>query len=228
MSDGRVQAVLAQLRAHASAKTLAEMGPRYGLVVEEALGVPMAKMQAVAKPLAPDHDLAQALWDTGWYEARMVACMIDDPARVTPQQMDAWRLDFDNWGIVDTVCFKLWDQVPYAHAKIAEWASLNDEFGRRAAYALLACTALHGHGSDDEFLAGLKLIETGATDGRNFVKKGVNWALRAIGGKKSPVLRAEARALAARLAASADKTARWNGKDALRAFAKADAKGKAA
>jgi 3-methyladenine DNA glycosylase AlkD len=226
--EARVREVLAQLQAHASAKTLAEMGPRYGLVVDKAMGVPMAKMQAVAKPLAPDHDLAQALWAAGWYEARVVACMIDDPARVTPQQMDAWRLDFDNWGIVDTVCFKLWDQVPHAHGKIAEWASLNDEFGRRAAYALLACTALHGNGSDDDFLAGLRLIETGATDSRNFVKKGVNWALRAIGGKKSVVLSAEARAVAARLAASADKTARWNGKDALRAFAKADAKGKAA
>jgi 3-methyladenine DNA glycosylase AlkD len=61
------------------------------------------------------------------------------------------------------------------------------------------------------------------------VKKGVNWALRAIGLKKSPTLRAAARETAARLAASTDRTARWNGKDALRAFAKADAaKGKAA
>ena len=224
--EARVREVLAQLRGHASAKTLAEMGPRYGLVVDKAMGVPMAKMQAVAKPLAPDHDLAAALWDTGWYEARMVACMIDDPALVTPQQMEAWRADFDNWGIVDTVCFKLFDQVPFAHEKVARWAGLNDEFGRRAGFALLACAALHGNGSDDDFLGGLALIEACATDERNFVKKGVNWALRAIGLKTSPGVRAEARAVAARLAASADKAARWNGKDALRAFAKADAKGK--
>jgi hypothetical protein len=55
------------------------------------------------------------------------------------------------------------------------------------------------------------------------VKKGVNWALRAIGGKKSPALRSAARKLATKLAGSADKTARWIGKDALRAFDKADA-----
>ena len=60
------------------------------------------------------------------------------------------------------------------------------------------------------------------------MKKGVNWALRAIGGRKSPALRAAARETAQRLAALTDKTARWNGKDALRAFAKADAKGRAA
>jgi len=185
----------------------------------------MAKMQAVAKPLAPDHALAEALWETGWYEARMVACMIDDAAQVTPEQMDRWRADFDNWGIVDTVCFKLFDQVPHAFAKIDAWSGLNDEFGRRAGFALLACTALHGKGADADFLRGLALIEACATDERNFVKKGVNWALRAIGGKRSPRLRAEARAVAERLAVSSDRTARWNGKDALRAFAKVDAKG---
>jgi 3-methyladenine DNA glycosylase AlkD len=223
--DERVEAVLQALRSHASAKIRDEMAPRYGIVTDKAMGVAMAKMQAVAKPLAPDHALAEALWETGWYEARMVACMVDDPAQVTPEQMDRWRADFDNWGIVDTVCFKLFDQVPHASAKVAEWTALNDEFGRRAGFALLACIALHGKGSEADFTRGLALIEACATDERNFVKKGVNWALRAIGGKKSPALRAAARETAARLAASADRTARWNGKDALRAFAKADAKG---
>jgi 3-methyladenine DNA glycosylase AlkD len=225
--DERVRAVLAALESHASSAIRDEMAPRYGLVVDRAMGVAMNRMQAVAKPLAPDHDLAQALWDTGWYEARMVACMIDDPALVSTEQMNRWRADFDNWGIVDTVCFKLFDQVPGAAAMIAPWAGSNDEFGRRAGFALLACMALHGTGEEADFLAGLKLIEACATDERNFVKKGVNWALRAIGGKKNPTLRAEARAVAARLAASSDRTARWNGKDALRAFAKAD-KGDAA
>jgi 3-methyladenine DNA glycosylase AlkD len=153
----------------------------------------------------------------------MVACLIDDPQAVTFEQMDRWRADFDNWGIVDTVCFKLFDAVPGAEAMIEPWSRLNDEFGRRAAFALLACMALHGHGSSKTFTDGLQLIEAAATDERNFVRKGVNWALRAIGGKRDPELRAAARELAARLAASSDKTARWNGKDALRAFAKADA-----
>lgn len=226
--DGReadVQAALDWLRAEASATVREEMGPRYGLVVDKAFGVPMNRMQALARQLGRDHALAEALWGTGWYEARMVACMVADPALVTPRQMDRWRADFDNWGIVDTVCFKLWDQVPHAFDKVRAWASLNDEFGKRAAFALLACLALHRKDLPDAvFLDGLALIEGAATDDRNFVRKGVSWALRAIGGKASPVLRAAAREAAARLAASANATARWNGKDALRAFAKADAK----
>lgn len=226
MSDPRVQEALGWLEAHGSARIREEMAPRYGIVTDKAFGVSMANMLALSKRLGRDHCLAQVLWATGWYEARMVASMVDDPAEVTPEQMDAWRADFDNWGITDTVCFKLFDQVPHAVAKVGEWAALNDEFGRRAAFALLACLALHGKAGEDDavFLGGLVLIETAATDDRNFVKKGVNWALRAIGGKKSPALRAAARETARRLAASADKAARWNGKDALRAFAKADEK----
>lgn len=204
---------------------LAEMGPRYGLVVDRAMGVAMNRMQAIARPLAPDHALAEALWETGWYEARMVACMVDDPAAVTPAQMERWRAGFDNWGIVDTVCFKLFDRVEGAPAVALRWCGLNDEFGRRAGFALLACLALHGRGEAAVFYEGLRLIEACATDERNFVKKGVNWALRAVGGKSDPGLRAAARDKAARLAASRDGTARWNGRDAMRAFAKADAKG---
>ncbi|MFZ5668713.1 MAG: DNA alkylation repair protein [Pseudomonadota bacterium] len=219
-----VQEVHAWLAAHASDRIREEMAPRYGIVAGKARGVAMADMQRLARGIGRDHALALKLWDTGWYEARLVACMIDDPAQVTPEQMDAWRADFENWAEVDTVCFKLFDQVPHAFAKVGEWARLNDEMGKRAAFALLASLALHGEAGKDEafFLDGLRLIEAAAADDRNFVRKGVSWALRAIGGKKSPALRAAARAVAARLAASSNAAERWVGKDAARAFARAD------
>jgi 3-methyladenine DNA glycosylase AlkD len=222
--EARAQAVLQALQAAASSRIRDQMGPRYGIFAAKAMGVPMAAMQSIARPLCPDHALALALWDTEWYEARMLACLIDDPAAVTAEQMDRWRADFDNWAIVDTTCFKLFDRVPGAFAKVEPWARLEDELGRRAAFALIAAMALHGHGEEADFLHGLSLIEAAAGDGRNFVKKGVSWALRAIGGKRSPRLRRAARDLAARLAASDDRTARWIGRDAARTFAKSDPK----
>src|SRR5688572_5515195 len=148
----RVASVLASLEREAQPKVLAEMGPRYGIVTDKAMGVPMNRMLAIAKAAGRDHALAEALWETGWYEARMVACMVDDPAQVTPEQMERWRAGFDNWGIVDTVCFKLWDQVSHAPAKADEWCGANDEFGRRAGFALLACLALHGKADEAFFL----------------------------------------------------------------------------
>ena len=217
----RLADAMAALRSAATGHDLANLD-RFGIVAPGALGVSMANLQTLAKRLGRDHDLAAALWATGVYEARMLACLVDDPARVTPEQMDAWRAGFDNWAIVDTACFKLFDRSPHAWTRIKAWAGLNDEFGRRAAFALLACLALHDKRAEDRpFLDGLVLIERAATDDRNFVKKAVNWELRAIGLRESPALKAAAIETARRLAASPDAAPRWVGKDALRALTKA-------
>ena len=221
MTQDRLADAMAALRLAATDHDLANLS-RFAIDAPSGLGVSMANLRKIAKRLGRDHDLAAALWETGVYEARMLASLVDDPARVTPEQMDAWRAEFDNWAIVDTVCFKLFDQSPHAFAKIKEWAGLNDEFGRRAAFALLACLALHHKGGDDQpYLDGLALIERAAGDDRNFVKKAVNWALRAIGLRSSPALKAAALDTARRLAASPEPSARWIGKDAARALTKA-------
>ena len=199
---------------------------RYGIITaERVIGVPMAAIQKVGKSFGRDHQLAEALWATRVYEARLLAAFVDDPAQVTAAQMDRWARDFDNWATVDTLCFKLFDRAPDAWAMADRWAGANGEFVKRSAFALLASLALHGKKTGDaSFLERMRLIEGAATDDRNFVKKGVSWALRAIGVRKGPGLRAAAREMAARLAASDDRTARWIGKDAQRQFAKADAK----
>lgn len=189
----------------------------FAITYEKAFGVAVGELRKLSKRLGRDHALAQALWDTRWYEARLLAGMVDDPKLVTPEQMDAWRSEFDSWAVTDTLCFDLFDRTPHALAKVDEWVALEGEFDKRAGFVLLACVALHRKElPDDVFLERLPLVEGAATDPRNFVKKGVNWALRAIGSRKSPVLKAAALDCAARLAASSDATARWNGKDAVR------------
>jgi 3-methyladenine DNA glycosylase AlkD len=218
--DARVAGALAWLEQHSSERIREEMGPRYGVFTERAFGVSVADIKALGKQLGRDHDLAEALWQTGVYEARMTAAFVDEPARVTPEQMDRWCRDFDNWGICDTLCFHLFDRTPHAWDKVAAWSDDEAEFVRRAAFALLASLALHDKRAPDEpFLRCLPLVEAGAADDRNFVKKGVSWALRAIG-KRNPALRAEAAAVAERLAASPDRAPRWVGKDALRDLAR--------
>ncbi|HEX6315619.1 MAG TPA: DNA alkylation repair protein, partial [Gemmatimonadaceae bacterium] len=85
-----------------------------------------------------------------------------------------------------------------------------------AAFALLASLTVHDkQAPDEQYLEGLRLVEREANDGRNFVKKAVNWALRSIG-KRSPMLHRKAVALSRQLAASSDPAERWVGKDALR------------
>lgn len=189
---------------------------RYGIVAKKVYGVSMGTMQSLAKELGRSHELSQALWRTGWYEARMLASLVGEPDRVTPAQMEHWARAFDNWAVCDTATFVLWDRTPHAWPKVREWSRRDEEFVKRAAFAMLASLTVHDRKAPDErYLEGLALIEREASDGRNFVKKSVNWALRSIG-KRSPALNRKAVAVAKRLAARPDSASRWVGKDALR------------
>jgi 3-methyladenine DNA glycosylase AlkD len=197
---------------------------RYGLPSARAFGVPVGVMQARAKAIGRDHALAEALWRTGWYEARMMAAFLGEPDRLTRRGMDAWARDFDNWGITDTVCLHLFDRTPLAWDRAPRWAASPREFVKRGGFALMAALAVHDEAAPDaRFLALLPLIEEAAPDERNFVKKGVSWALRAIG-RRRPRLNAACSALARRLAVSGAPAARWVGKDALRDFARVAAR----
>ncbi len=192
---------------------------RYGIAAPKAFGVSVSMIQQLGKRLGRDHDLALALWDTGWYEARMLSAFVDEPDRVTAGQMDRWARDFDNWAVCDHLCFHLFDRTPHAWRKIEQWSRRREEFVKRAAFALLASVALHDKSAPDApFVRSLRLIEAAAADERNFVKKGVSWALRSVG-RRNRALNAAAVEVAKRLAASADAAPRWVGKDALRDLA---------
>jgi 3-methyladenine DNA glycosylase AlkD len=214
--DDQVNAVLTSLKRLSDKRVLEDMSKRYGIYASKAFGVSMSNIQKVAKPLGRNHELAAALWDTGWYEARMLTSFVDEPARVTSAQMDAWVRDFDNWGICDTLCFNLFDRTPHAWRKVAQWCNKEAEFVKRAGFALLWSLTVHDKlAGDEQFRQGLVLVLRAADDERHLVKKAVNMALRAIG-KRNPALNAAAVAVARRLADSPEAAARWVGKDALR------------
>lgn len=210
-----VDAIIARLKRGATKHNRDGMA-RYGIPSDNAFGAPVGRIKQIGRELGPDHQLAAALWDTGWYEARMLATFIDEPSLVSPSQMDRWCRDFDSWAICDTACFALFDRTPHAWRKVSQWSTRGGEFQKRAAFALMASLALHDKTSSDRLFARwLPLIERAADDERNYVKKGVNWALRSIG-RRSAALNRKAVALARRLAGSTNSATRWIGKDALR------------
>lgn len=216
MADDRVAEALAWLERKGSKRVKEEARTRYGIDAPKSFGVPVGMIQKLAKELGKDHALAAALWATGWYEARLLCAYVDEPEKVTSAQMDRWARDFDNWGIVDTICFVLFDRTAARWSKVEPWCRHKDEFVRRAGFVMLACLGAHDRTAPDSgFLKGLKLIERGATDERNFVKKGISWAIRIIGGRNVALNRATWETCE-RLAASDDPTARSIGKLGLR------------
>ena len=96
---------------------------RYGIVATHAFGVPMRTLLVLRKEIGVDQPLSLALWKTGWYEARLLAALVGDPARVTKRQMNAWAGSFENWADCDTACFHLFDRSSHAREVAKSWAA---------------------------------------------------------------------------------------------------------
>lgn len=207
--------ILSYLESKGSPRNVAGMA-RYGIVAVKAYGASTAVVTALARTLGKDHALARDLWNTGVYDARIVAAFVEEPDRVTENQMERWVLDFDNWAICDGVCLHLFDKTQYAYAKAFAWSAREEEFVRRAGFVLMAVRAVHDKEAPDAaFRRFLGIIKTRATDERNFVKKAVNWALRQIG-KRNLALNRAAITAAKELARRNSPAARWIARDALR------------
>jgi 3-methyladenine DNA glycosylase AlkD len=209
------KSIIDRLKALANSGNVEGMA-RFGINPHNTLGLSIPTLRQIAKETGRDHGLAGELWDSGIHEARILAAYVDDPKQVDEEQMDRWALDFDSWDVCDQVCGDLFDQTPFAWPKAVEWSQREEEFVRRAGFALMAALAVHDKAaSDGQFEVFFPAIIGAATDGRNFVKKAVNWALRNIG-KRNRSLNARAIEIAEQISQIDSPVARWIASDALR------------
>ncbi|MFQ5837975.1 MAG: DNA alkylation repair protein [Thermoplasmata archaeon] len=207
--------IIKRLESLADPKRLEGM-ERYAIAARTAYGVSVPDLRKIAREIRVDHDLAQQLWASNIRETRILASMIDDPEIVTEEQMERWVRDFDSWEICDQCCMNLFERSKLAYQKCLEWSSREEEFVKRAGFALMARLAVSDKEADDELFENfLHIIEGQASDDRNFVKKAINWALRQIG-KRNIALNKKAIAAAERIGALDSRSARWVASDAIR------------
>lgn len=207
--------VVRKLRSLRNEKNLAGMA-RFGIATDKAFGIKHPILKKIARELGRDTQLAQDLWDSGYHEARLIAPLVADPKTFTEKQADAWVEDINSWDICDGFIGSLVDRSPFAWKKAKQWGKRDEEFVRRAGFALMAWLAVHDKkASNDEFAKLLPLIARYSTDERNYVKKAVNWALRQIG-KRNLALNKQAIKAAREIARIDSKSARWIAADALK------------
>jgi 3-methyladenine DNA glycosylase AlkD len=189
---------------------------RFGINPKNTYGVSIPHLRSLAKQVGKNHQLALKLWSSGIHEARILACLIDDPKEVTEGQMEKWVKDFDSWDICDQCCSNLFDKTNFSYKKALQWAQRDKEFVKRAGFVMMAALTVHDKKAHDKaFMQFFPLIMRGAEDERNFVKKAVNWALRQIG-KRSHTLNEKTIALAKKIQRMNSKSSRWIASDALR------------
>ena len=187
-----------------------------GIKSRDMLGILIPDLFSMAKKIGANHDLAIELWHSGIHEARILACMIDEPEKVSEKQMEQWAGEFDSWDICDQCCNRLFRKTDHAWKKMAEWTERDEEYVKRAGFALIAQLAVHDKAvGDDAFESLFPMICREATDDRNFVKKSVNWSLRQIG-KRNLRLNRQAVEICEKILEMDSKTARWIANDALR------------
>ena len=189
---------------------------RFGINPDKNLGISVTTLRGVAREIGKDHDLAMQLWDSGIHDARMLAAHIDEPEKVTEEQMDKWALDFNSWDVCDNACGHLFDKTKHGYKKAFEWTKRDEEFVKRAGFAIMAWAAVHDKKRDDKIFEDfLNEIKRESTDERNYVKKAANWALRNIG-KRNKNMNEKAIKMAEEIKRIDSKSARWIANDAIR------------
>ena len=207
--------VLAELRRLANPANVVGMA-RFGIFGQNLLGISVVQLRAIAKRTGRDHALAEKLWASGIFEARILAAFVAEPARLTRRQANAWAKDFQCWADCDGLCIHLFRKTPFAHDLAVAWSGRQEELVKRAGFTMMATLAVHDKAAGNEVFRGyLGRVREAATDERHNVKKGVNWALRQIG-KRNPILNREAIRMSKRIRERDSPAARWIAGDALR------------
>jgi 3-methyladenine DNA glycosylase AlkD len=215
MGKMQYKEVLERLKSLSNPKNVEGMA-RFGINPNNTYGVSIPNLRKMVKEIGKNHELAQHLWDSGIHEARILACMIDDPKIVTEGQMEKWVKDFDSWDVCDQCCSNLFDKTNFAYKKAFELSSKNEEFIKRTGFVLMAVLAVHDKKlKDEDIIKFLPIIKRESTDDRNFVRKAVNWALRQIG-KRNLDLNKEAIKTAKEIQKINSKSAKWIANDAIR------------
>ncbi len=98
-----LEEIIKQLKKHSNARDRQGMA-RFGINPKYALGVRVPVLRSLAKRIGKSHSLAQELWRSKIHEARILASMIDEPEKVSREQMEKWVKDFNSWDLCDQCC----------------------------------------------------------------------------------------------------------------------------
>jgi 3-methyladenine DNA glycosylase AlkD len=193
---------------------------KFGIVSNNSLGIYHKDLRELAKKIGRNSQLAIQLFDSEIYEARILCSKIFQPKDLTENLMEKWVRTFENWEICDSFCMAVFSKSDFALTKILEWSEREEEFQKRAAFAIIAAYCMADKTSGNElFRQFFSIIQKASLDERLYVKKAVNWALRNIG-KRNVDLRKEAILVAKEIEKLDAKSAFWIAQNALKELQK--------
>lgn len=150
-------------------------------------GVSTANLKTLVKAIKKDHALAKQLWDTGNYDAQILATMIADPQQMTRENLDEWAKTLNSYPLADYVADVIF-KTPFTEEKIHQWQNSEHEWLGRIGWHLIAKQAANKNRPDSEFEAYLPVIEAEIHTRLNRTRQAMNNALIAIGSRGGQIM----------------------------------------
>jgi 3-methyladenine DNA glycosylase AlkD len=197
---------------------------RFAITADRIYGTGIPFVRRLAKQIRKEikgpeerNALAKKLWVHGAHETKIMATLVAD-ADIGWDTVEKWLGTCQNWAEVDQLCMNLLGEMEGAGEKALEYSESDELWKKRAGFVIMAVLAMRQKDRLEKRLADrfFIAIERESADGRNFVKKAVNWALRHMGKLVDKRNYDKALIISKRLAASEDRTKRWVGADALK------------
>jgi 3-methyladenine DNA glycosylase AlkD len=161
-------------------------------------GVSTAFADKLVKKIKIDHALALQLWATGNYDVQVLAARIADPQQTTPELLESWMNDVDNYGLAGYIA-GLANKTGFARELAEKWIASGEEWRGRAGWLMLAELADKNPGLPDSYFEQhLATIERDIHGSLNYVRDGMNSALINFG-IRNEALREKALATAGRI-----------------------------
>jgi 3-methyladenine DNA glycosylase AlkD len=154
-------------------------------VGDNMFGVSYADFKKLVKKIKTNHELAVQLWATGNHDARTLALMIADPKQATPELLDNWVHDMDNYVMSDALGAYV-STTPLAREMMERWIVSDNEWIGATGWNVLAGLANKDTTLPDEYFEGyLNAIKRDLQGAKNRVRHSMNGALISIGIRNS-------------------------------------------
>ena len=155
-------------------------------------GMGLTVHRKLAKQIGKDHELAKELWNSDYYDHKVISVLVDDPKKITIEQMEEQvkDLDFGYMVHVYSACGAPVAKTPFIAEVALEWAKSDDSIKRRCANGFiyeLSKLKTKKAPDDDYFLDYVDYVEKTFPNEPNSIRMSFATALMGIG-KRNAVL----------------------------------------
>lgn len=128
----------------------AESMEQRGIVYEKNFGCSIVDLKMFAATLEKNHLLALKLWNKKWRETKILATLLDEPYKVSEEQMDFWLKTSENIELVEQTVINLFCDTPFAFVKALEWCRGKKLLVKQAGLMMMGRLALVSKNAIDE------------------------------------------------------------------------------